>query len=260
MYWLIEIVLVIIVVQVLQGGFFVYLLLRELRDMFARYRKEGVIKQNKLKYTIEENQEISLNHIELIEGGYDRSLVFPSTVFVDVNTSDCVRKICLDDDEIVKLAKTHLNQINISTKWDFDKKLISITPQINDEMMCITYDPVGKYALTPYLPNVLGFITFAVFGVGLYFHIVASYALFAILAIICFIPPFYKQVSVMINSEGIQIKDENGERFIGFKEIYKVEKSIFRMKIITKNSEVVYFPKACYLLPEFIAEMTKCEV
>ncbi|WP_371363485.1 hypothetical protein SRRS_43770 [Sporomusa rhizae] len=259
MFRLIDIVLFVILVQFFGGGFFAYLLLREIGDAFCRYRKDGVISSGTIKFK-KGSQEIALGDVNNIEGGYERSFILPFTVFIDVDTKNGLQNICLDDEEIVKFVKTDLNQITISTKWDIDKKLISITPAVNGEEPCILYNPVGKYALEPYMPNLLGFLVFTVAVGGLYFKLFGIgifCTLFAILALICFMPIFYKQVSVMINSRGVVLKNKNGEHFIAFNEISKAEKKIFQNRVITKNGDIVYFPKACYLLPEFVVEMTK---
>lgn len=259
MFRLLDIVLFVIAVQLLGGGFFAYLLLREIGDAIRRYQKDGVISANIIKFK-KENQEIALSDVNNIEGGYERSFILPFTVFVAVDAINGFKKICLDDDEIAKFVKTNLNQIRISTKWDIDKRLISIMPAVNGEEACVLYDPVGKYALEPYMPNLLGFLMFTIAVGGLYFKLFGISifcALFAMLAIICFVPVFYKQVSVMINNTGVVLKDKKEEHFIAFNEILKVEKNIFQNKVITKSGNIVYFPKACYLLPEFIVEMTK---
>lgn len=258
MYKILDVVLFVILIQFSHGGLLGYLLVRELLDVFMRYWRQGVITLVGLKYTSGDN-EISFNDINNIVGGYDRSILLSNTVVVKIETSNSIEEICIYDKEIAKLAKTHLNQFNISTKWDFDKNLISITPGKFDEYH-VSYDAVGKYSLPPYMPNLLGFILFAVAIGGLFlnlFNISAFFTIFAIFTVVCFIPPYYKQVLVQLNNKGILFKNEGIESFLAFREIAKIEKKIFQTKITMKNRNVIYFPKACYLLPEFIMEMTK---
>lgn len=46
-------------------------------------------------------------------------------------------------------------------------------------------------------------------------------------------------------------------RFLSFDEITLVDKGLYRIKITTKSGEVLYFPKACYMLVELINELGK---
>lgn len=261
MYKLLDIVLFVLLIQVSNFGFIGYLCMRELLGAFNRYRKEGIVTSLGFEY-VNENKEILYKDIHNIIGGYERSPIFPNTIVIDVDTGDKVQSLCLDDAQIAKLVGTQLNDITISTIWDIDKNLISILPSLSNELH-VLYDPVGKYALAPYMPNLGGFIVFAL-SVGIlaipsngnYSSVLGFILPLAIFAAACFIPPFYKQISVIIDSRGILLKDKNEEHFLLYEKIDKVENQLFRNKIVIKD-KIYYFPKACYLLPELVVELKK---
>jgi len=49
---------------------------------------------------------------------------------------------------------------------------------------------------------------------------------------------------------------EPKEHFVKYSDIAKVEKGMFRTKLTTKSGEILYFPQACFLLPELITELS----
>jgi len=79
----------------------------------------------------------------------------------------------------------------------------------------------------------------------------------------------YEQVKVTLTNEGVTFiekanpvwlclwsKMDPKEHFVKYSDIANVEKGIFRTKVTIKNGEIIYFPQACFLLPELITEFS----
>lgn len=79
----------------------------------------------------------------------------------------------------------------------------------------------------------------------------------------------YEQVKVTLTDESITLVEhanpiwlclwsrmEPKKHFVRFSDISMVEKGIFRTKVTTKNGVTLYFPQACFLLPELIMEFS----
>ncbi|MDR3564428.1 MAG: hypothetical protein P4N41_25735 [Negativicutes bacterium] len=256
---LIDIVLLILFIQIGQIGFLGYLFFCEIFDAVMRYRCAGEITPQGVKRKASSSG-ILFKEITEIKGGYERSLFLSDTIIVDVSSPEYLIEICFDDKDITKLAKTGLNNWSVSTMWDMDTPLLTITQGSSSETISISYNEIGRYALSPYLLSLLGFPVFAlaIFGLflGLYGALVFL-GMIALFAAVCFVPAFYHKVLVRLDGKGVLIKDDISERFLPFSEVATVDKGFFRIRVTTKNGEVFCFPKACYLLAELIKEFTK---
>jgi hypothetical protein len=179
---------------------------------------------------------------------------------VEVSSPAGLIEICLTDEELSKLAKTRLNDWSISTMWDMDTKLVMVTPGLPGKGISIFYKEVGRYAPSPYLISRLGVPIFGITILGLFlnlFDAIGFMVIMAVFAVMCFGPVFYQRVLVTLDDRGILLRGGDSERFLPFTEVVKVDKGLFRVKVTAKSGEIFYFPKACYLLADFIKTFTK---
>ncbi|WP_346353372.1 hypothetical protein [Azotosporobacter soli] len=258
MYRFLDVIMFVILVQISHIGFLWYILLRELWDALRRCRVEATVEEIGIKKESDESI-IDFSQVEKIEGGFDRSILIAQTILVKIRTENRTEEICLEDKEIVKLAKKGMNRIIVCSKWDMDRKLISMNKNSDSVNISVTYTPAGQYAMAPFMMSLWGFLVFVIAIGVMYidlFNLWGFYSVFILFALACIGLPYYKMSSVFIEAENIIIRKKDGQvKVLSLGEIEKVEKCFFYNKVTMKNKETVCFSKAFYLLPEFIMEM-----
>ncbi|WP_371363627.1 hypothetical protein SRRS_45070 [Sporomusa rhizae] len=164
-------------------------------------------------------------------------------------------------DVVRRLTRSPLNQ------WCISRLNVTMSQGMSGKGLNISYRPLGKYS---WWENT--FFRFCLFFflelliMGFWKPLLGLIGLVALLIIVLHI---YEQVKVTLTNEGVTLvervnpiwlclwsKMDPKEHFVKYSDIAKVEKGIFRTKLTTKNGEIIYFPQACFLLPELITEFS----
>jgi hypothetical protein len=171
-------------------------------------------------------------------------------------------EVYIDTTDVLKrLTRSPLNQ------WCIFRLNVTMSKGINGEGLNISYMPMGKYAWSETIFYQFCFFLFLeLLALGFWKLLLGVIGLVALLVVVLHI---YEQVKVTLTNEGIILvekanpvwlclwsKMDPKERFLQYNDIVKVEKGRFRTNVTTKSGEIIYFPQACFLLPELITELS----
>ena len=170
--------------------------------------------------------------------------------------------VYIDATDIVRyLTRSPLNQ------WYISRLHVTMSRGMNGEGLQISYGPLGKYAWSENIfYGVCLFLFLELLVLGLWKVLLCLIGLVVLLLVVLHV---YEQVKVTLTNESITLvervnpiwlclwsKMDPKEHCIKYGEIAKVEKGIFRTKVTTKQGEIIYFPQACFLLPELITALS----
>lgn len=237
-----------------------WFLMISLMDLLWRYKLEGSFTLTELKQ-LHGQKKVPITDVIRITGRCWRNAFIPDNVILDVYTSVGCLIIAVDECEVVKLIRVGLGNWAIRTRFLSNKNRFVISRCAPDMPKHIEYDAVGRYAFSP--DAVLFLILFFVLGssVAYSFGLISVWFLLGLLftPYLFLLPTFFAKVKVVLNENGIMMKDADGMQFLPFEEIASVEKGLHRIRITTKSGELLYFPRACYMLAELIKEFSKEE-
>ncbi|MDT8900841.1 hypothetical protein [Anaeroselena agilis] len=175
---------------------------------------------------------------------------FPSVVFLAVDQV----KVHIVDRELVKLAKTRLNQ------WTVNGKKLIVTPGEVGAELKISYALLGRYdtyrfASLSTLVMVV-FVMAILFGLKLGWNTEWLLEGCLIYGFVFLIIPLYRRVRVSVLSDRVVLKRGKKEESFRFGDVAGIEKGLFQVKVTAKDGKVFFFPRGCILLPEIIEEFT----
>lgn len=172
-------------------------------------------------------------------------------------------EVYIDASDIIKrLTRSPFNQ------WYVSRLNLIMTQGISGAGLNISYERLGKYAWSESVFYQFCFLLFLELMVmGIYWKYL--FILIGLVALLIVVLHIYDQVKVTLTDESITLvehanplwlclwsKMEPKEHFVKFSDITEVEKGVFRTKVTTKNGDILYFPQACFLLPELIMEFS----
>jgi hypothetical protein len=241
-------------------GLIGWFLMTSLVDFFWRYKLDGSITLTELKQRYGQKR-VAIADVTRIAGRCWRNALIPRDVILDIYTANSCLVISVDEREVLRLIKAGFGNWTIGTAFLSNKNRFVIKPSSSDVTKHIEYDTVGRYAFSP--DTILFLILFFVLGSSVVysFRLINVWLLTGLLftPYLFFIPSYIAKIQVTIDGKGIIVKDTDGMRVLPFADIKLVEKGFYRVKITTKSGELIYFPRACYMLAELIKEFSKEE-
>lgn len=164
-----------------------------------------------------------------------------------ISTFEGEAEVRLSGRELVKLAEAGF------MRWSIVNNKAHIRPGLEEDAFYATYSPTGKYAGSAFIQSTVAVSLCAM--IILFF--IGEPGLVFIPGIICLLLILgiddYKEVEVTIEGHKMRLRDENlVDHNIGFDEVDWVEIGLLRTKITAKDGRVFFFPRALFLLPEFV--------
>lgn len=256
--WAAGVIIFVISVWVLQIGLLGTFLIGLVMDLLWRYKLTGNITLTELK---NRRKSVAITDVTKIQGRFWRNPFISDNLALEVHTVDHCMVITVSERDVFQLIRTNLCNWVIGTAVRDNKYLLTIRPCNPGIPKLITYDAVGRYAFS--LDVLINLLLFFVLGASMVysFGLINVWLLTGLLftPYLFLIPSYIAKIQVTIDEKGIIIKDTDDMRFLPFAEIKLVEKGFYRIKITTKSGELIYFPRACYMLAEFIKEFSKEE-
>jgi hypothetical protein len=227
-------------------------------DFLWRYKLTGSITLTELK---NRRKSVAITDVTKIQGRFWRNPFIPDNLALEVYTANHCMVITVNEREVFKLIRTRFCNWTIGTAIRDNKYLLAIRPCNPRIPKLITYDAVGRYAFS--LDVLINLLLFFVLGASVVysFGLINVWLLTGLLftPYLFFIPSYIAKIQVTLDENGIMMKDAEETRFLPFNEIALVEKRLHHIRVTTKSGELVYFPRACYMLAELIKEFSKEE-
>ncbi len=257
---LIIIILLIVSLWILEIGLLGFFVLASIIDFIWRYKIAGNITMTELQQ-IHGRERVALTDVTGIAGRFWRNAFIPNDVILDIYTSNHCISIAVNEREVLKLFRMGFSNWIIGTALFFrsNTNLFITRPNSPDTPKRIIYEEIGKYAISP--DAILFMIIFIVLGSSVVysFGLINVWFLLGLLlsSYLFLVPSYIAPIEVTLDERGITIKNEDGTKFLPFDEITIVKKGFYRIIVTTRSGERFYFPKACYMLAEFITEFRK---
>lgn len=199
------------------------------------------------------SQRISLDSITSAKGKFILGNL-NLDVKLTVSGLGIIGEYCICGNKLIPLINTKLNN------WLIGRADFTIQPSTANEQVLVQYVPIGRYALGRRSEDILCYYLFmvSILTTGLFYPVLFG-PVFGLCIFICLAVNFlhhYSKVRVGIKAKEISVSDDNGYAVsMVLSDVIKGEKGLFQYKIIGGNDQVIYAPRACYLLPELIEEL-----
>ncbi|MDT8900843.1 hypothetical protein [Anaeroselena agilis] len=230
-----------------------------IHNIKSHERIKGTVTDREIK-KVYENQGVPLEAITSINGKIlYANLFYPDTKVAVSDGSDEI-ELCIHGKSLVPLVKTRLNQ------WSITEGSFLIIPSVADNAF-IEYPLIGRYfwplgykSIDWYIVSIALVAETAVFEDMYHLLLIPLLVLFAVKSLICTGLRHFRKVKILLTENKIKIFNSQGlENSLELSDVTKIEKGIFRVKVIGRNGQVIYLPRGCYLLPELIMELSGSE-